>query len=463
MNARLAVSAVVWSLALVALRAQEAELTTILVRDDGVALATLLRERPAMRDGKIEGGWPPLNVAAARGSIACVRELLAAKAPIDATDANARTAIQRAADGGHGAVVRLLRDYGAPLDLLTAMVADDETWVRRWLADNTDEVPWPTQMRAAQAGATATLRLALPRAAPRPQVELGGAMPSLAFFAVAHPATLAMLLDAGEPIDQRFEGKWGFTGSTLLHAAAQRDAGASIDVLLARGMNVDEPDQHGGTALQAAAAGASVQAMATLLGKGASLAKGPTLLQFTCEYLARGTEELVRRQRQRAAKLLLQHGVPLDAFAALTLGMHEELARFLTADPQLAKAPRKEPLLVRAAMCTDVVALRLLLDAGADIAVTGDDGYTALHWAVFWNAPECVELLLARGAPVSPSAKNGLTPLHEAVRCSHPDQAARMLRAGADRTKKDREGKVPLDYAVTELRAKFEAVFAAPY
>jgi uncharacterized protein len=128
----------------------------------------------------------------------------------------------------------------------------------------------------------------------------------------------------------------------------------------------------------------------------------------------------------------------------------------------LAKAQRKEPLLVRAAMCTDVTALRLLLDAGADIAATGDDGYTALHWAVFWDSPECVELLLGRGAPVSPPATNGLTPLHESVRCSHPRQCERLLRAGADRTRKDREGKVPLDYAVPELRAKFEAVFAAP-
>ncbi|MBL8752393.1 MAG: ankyrin repeat domain-containing protein [Planctomycetes bacterium] len=461
MNVRQTLAVVVGLLAGNALLAQD-ELSAILVRDDGPALVALLQKQPAVRDTKIEGGWPPLNVAAARGSLACVRELLAAKAAVDSTDAQGRTPAQRAAEAGHRAVAQLLCQHGARVDLDVAMVAGDEAWVRRWLGENAGEVPWTTQVAAAKAGATATLRVALPRAAARPDNPIGPQQPGLAFFALAHADTLTMVLDHGEAMDEPLQGNWGLGGSSsLLHSAASIDAGASLDVLLNRGFPVDEPDEHGNTALVAACHAAAPQAIATLLGKGASLARGPELLRMVCECLARGTNAVQRQRRHRAAGLLLAHGVPLDAFAAVTLGRHRELAALVAAEPKLASEATSEPLLVRAALCTDREALRILLDAGAPVGVTGRDGYTPLHWAVFWDAPDCVELLLERGAEVSPAAANGLTPLHEAVRCSHPEQAGRLLRAGADRTKKDQQGKLPLDYAAPELRAKFEAVFAA--
>ena len=48
------------------------------------------------------------------------------------------------------------------------------------------------------------------------------------FHALGHADTLAMLLDAGEPLDAVSEGKFG--GWSLLHSAAAADAGASIDL-----------------------------------------------------------------------------------------------------------------------------------------------------------------------------------------------------------------------------------------
>lgn len=51
-----------------------------------------------------------------------------------------------------------------------------------------------------------------------------------------------------------------------------------------------------------------------------------------------------------------------------------------------------------AAICGDIKAVDLLLDAGADINAQGETNYTALHYAVEQQHPEVVRLLLERGA-----------------------------------------------------------------
>ena len=444
--------------AIAALRAQQVDLRQIVHADDAVTLARLLREQPELRDRPTPGGWPLLNLAAIAGSIGCVRVLLAADAPVDSIDGRRTTPAQWAARRNHIAVLRLLREHGARIDLGIAMALDDVAWVKRWLAENTAEVPWDVQVIGAEAGATESLRVALPQAAPRPYNPIEGTS-RLVFHAVGHADTLAMLLDAGEPLDAVSEGKFG--GSTLLHHAAAMDAGASIDLLLARGLQVDEPSANGCTPLKMAVFTMAVQATQTLLGKGASLQQGPELLTQVCSELVPNRDPEESRRRRQIARILLDHGVPLDGFAAISLDRHADLRRLLAADPAAANQKRQQPWLVRAARCADAEAVRILLEAGAEVGAAEEGGYTALHWATHLGEPECVELLLARAAPVSPPAGNGLTPLHECVRCGHPALAARLLRAGADREAKDRDGKRPLDYADAGKRAAFEAVFAA--
>lgn len=59
----------------------------------------------------------------------------------------------------------------------------------------------------------------------------------------------------------------------------------------------------------------------------------------------------------------------------------------------------------------NITALKMLLDAGADINAETEDGSTPLHEAACWRKVECVRFLVEHGA--DPKTKNefGLTPL----------------------------------------------------
>ena len=63
----------------------------------------------------------------------------------------------------------------------------------------------------------------------------------------------------------------------------------------------------------------------------------------------------------------------------------------------------------------DIEAATLLLEGGADVSVSGEDGETALHRAVLFDNVELVELLLARDAPTSSKNNDGKTPLELAT------------------------------------------------
>jgi ankyrin repeat protein len=67
------------------------------------------------------------------------------------------------------------------------------------------------------------------------------------------------------------------------------------------------------------------------------------------------------------------------------------------------------PLIVAAAW-GNADAVRLLLDAGANINATGEDHDTALHRAVAVEALDVVQILIDRGASVEMADADGYTP-----------------------------------------------------
>ena len=80
----------------------------------------------------------------------------------------------------------------------------------------------------------------------------------------------------------------------------------------------------------------------------------------------------------------------------------------------------------------DHVAVRALIEDGAEVNAPEADGATLLHWAVRWDDPESVDLLLRAGADAGAANAYGVTPLSLACINRSASLVARLLDAGAD-------------------------------
>ena len=97
----------------------------------------------------------------------------------------------------------------------------------------------------------------------------------------------------------------------------------------------------------------------------------------------------------------------------------------------VAPAAGQNQRLVAAAAAQDVVAVRALLEAGADADTSRADGATALLWAAHWDDLRMVDLLLQAGADVNAADDHGVTPLQRAAENASPVMVDRLLTAGA--------------------------------
>ena len=97
----------------------------------------------------------------------------------------------------------------------------------------------------------------------------------------------------------------------------------------------------------------------------------------------------------------------------------------------VAPAAGQNQRLVAAAAAQDVVAVRALLEAGADADTSRADGATALLWAAHWDDLRMADLLLQAGADVNAADDHGVTPLQRAAENASPVMVDRLLTAGA--------------------------------
>ena len=96
----------------------------------------------------------------------------------------------------------------------------------------------------------------------------------------------------------------------------------------------------------------------------------------------------------------------------------------------------------------DLQRCRALVLAGADLAATNKDGWTALHVAATVEHPAITRLLLESGAPVGAGLKDGgWTPLHVAVARDHVETMKALLDGGADVNAKASADFTPLHVA----------------
>jgi len=104
-------------------------------------------------------------------------------------------------------------------------------------------------------------------------------------------------------------------------------------------------------------------------------------------------------------------------------------------DPNRSKNARTVPLLNAARYTDDHDIIRLLVNAGADLAVKDNFGLTPLHYATYNDKvpDKIIKYVVGEGADIAVKTDQGLTPICTAAR--HATQAAAikgLLKAGAD-------------------------------
>ncbi|RPI84304.1 MAG: ankyrin repeat domain-containing protein, partial [Chloroflexi bacterium] len=129
------------------------------------------------------------------------------------------------------------------------------------------------------------------------------------------------------------------------------------------------------------------------------LEEDPGLLNAQATWQEIAVEAAAQTGDEKIAHYLLERGAPLDIYTAASLGMEEEVRKFLEQEPELVRSVgvHNLPVLYFAAVGGRIKTAEILLERGADINA-GTGGNTPLHGAAWLGHTEMVRWLLKHGA-----------------------------------------------------------------
>jgi ankyrin repeat protein len=156
-------------------------------------------------------------------------------------------------------------------------------------------------------------------------------------------------------------------------------------------------------------------------------------------------------RRPEIADLLLAKKSELDIFEATAAGKAEVVSRILKKDPEAAKHWSADGFtaLHFAAFFNRPEIARDLIRHGADVTVAARNPMqvTPLHSAAAAHSREIVRLLLEQEAPADARQQGGWTALHEAAQHGDLEMARDLIEYQADPLSRNDEGKTPADLA----------------
>ena len=441
---------------------------------------------------------PPLVAAAEAGDVAEVRDLLAAGAHVDAASVDGVTALHWAVHRDLPELVRLLLDSGADVSaanrygvqpIALAATNGSAAVLRRLLdagADPNAAMPGgeTALMTAARAGPPEAVRVLLRAGAdPNARDDLGGQTAVMWAAARNNAPAVHALAELGADLHVRTAGPSpppsrsyfrspAPTSFTALLFAVRAGAIDAVRALLDAGADIDDTLSDGQSALVVAAANAHWELADYLLDRGAD----PNLAGAGWNAL----HQTVRTRRPNPSgglagpiptgsvdsidvvRKLIARGVDVNA-RMMTNGMKDgqrsrlnrlgatafflaakntdvEAMRVLIeagADPRIPSADGTTPLMVAAGIAIFIPgedggslpgqedevfeAVRMCVELGTDVNATNFRDETALHGAAFRGVNRIVEYLVQQGAALAARTVEGWTPLAIANGLSYSD------------------------------------------
>jgi len=173
--------------------------------------------------------------------------------------------------------------------------------------------------------------------------------------------------------------------------------------------------------------------------------------------MSEALQALYEGDEERARQLLPRDG-KLSVFEAAAFGRDERLAEILRADPAQASAFSDDGFtaLHLAIFGRQEAAARVLLDAGADPNVLATSSFARvppLGTAAFVQSVPLARLLLDHGADPNRPGEGGFTALHAAAQNGDEELARLLLERGADPSVATDDGRRPGDLGLAELLA----------
>jgi ankyrin repeat protein len=472
------------------------------------AEALLVKNPELIQEREPELKQMPLHIAAQRGHLALVKYLIdhgadvnaraynrftplhlahdpdiaklliEHKADLEARDAWGTTKLQDCAgtcagnekkvDVPERKIIKLLLDAGASYDIQSAVLLGDLERVRTILKKDPQKVREEGVVHFATRYNHATITKLLLEY----KADFANAYwqdtPAV-YFALEYAEMVRLYLQAGvdpkaplkykEPVGFRTGPPRPRTSDkiTLLHCAAGEGHLEAAKILLEAGAPVNARTARDETPLHWAALGGRpdivkllLKNKATIEGKDGSRAMAAAARGIRAAEW-RDPPEWTARHRE-VIKLLHEHHVPYDLFAAIVVGDTDRVKALLKENPALATSKEGDeledsPALHRAVDLDQKEIVALLLDAGAPISAKDWRESTALHEAAGWGREGIVKLLIERKADVNAADDRGCAPLHNTVWRSNVAVARLLLDAGANVNAKDNQGRTPLSWA----------------
>lgn len=152
-----------------------------------------------------------------------------------------------------------------------------------------------------------------------------------------------------------------------------------------------------------------------------------------------------------AADLLLSAAASLDIFEATAAGKADKVSAILEADPDAAKSWSADGFtaLHFAAFFNRPEIARDLIRHGADVAAVARNPMKVmpLHSAAAAHSGEIVRLLLENDAPPNVPQEGGWVPLHQAAQIGDLEMVKVLLQHGADPQLRNNDGKSAAEMA----------------